>query len=93
MVERGHEHLDAVLGHDADTLQQMLFRRSRHGGGRTGRRGGRELVDELVDARHPERPDRRAREQLPASRAHVEWDGAINTSEPSSCFRYTITFW
>ena len=92
VMERRHEHLDVVLVHDLDPLEEMLLGQLRAGRDRPLRRRGRELVDELVDARQPERPDCCARDQLPPGRAHVEWDGAISTSPASSCLRYAMTF-
>ena len=92
VVERRHEHLDVVLGHDLDALEQVLLGKLRRGRCRPRRRRGGELVDELVDPHRSERARGGARYDLAPGRAHVERDGAISTSESSSCLRYAMTF-
>ena len=92
VVERRDEHLDLVLADDADPIEQMLLRRRRSDRRPLRGRAARQPVDELVDPGGAHHPDGGARENLPAGRAHVEWDGAISTSDRSSRFRYETSF-
>ena len=56
VVERRHDHLGAVVAHDAHAAEQMLLRAERRRGRALGRRS--ELVDGLVDAGGSEHPRR-----------------------------------
>ena len=49
VVQRRHEHLDAVRLDDPDAVEQVLLRQCRDGG-RPFRGAVRQLVDELVQA-------------------------------------------
>ena len=86
MVQRRHEHLDVLLLDDPDALEQVLLGEpvDRHG---PLRRAAGEVVDELVDAGCADDAGRRPRQHLPAREPHVEFDGWIRTSEPSSRLR------
>ena len=90
VMERRHEHLDAVVGDDLDTVEQVLLRRERRGRGRTRRRA-RVLVDEGVDPGRAGDRARCARERLAAGEAH-QVAGRTRTSPSSIFFRFTTTF-
>ena len=83
VVQRRDEHLDAVLVHEPDAVEQVLLRLQPAGGPLRCVAG--EAVDELVDADGAEGRGGTAREESATGEVHVE--GSISTSERSSCFR------
>src|SRR3954452_10133870 len=68
VVQRRHEYLDAVVVHDPDAFEQVLLRQEAAGGPRRAAAG--EVVDELVDARCPERRRSAAREKSATGQLH-----------------------
>ena len=56
VVQRRHEHEDAVRGDDADAVEQVLLRQRLRVRGPRRSRAARELVDELVDPAAPTTP-------------------------------------
>ena len=69
MMERRHEHLDVVVRHDADAVEEVLLGWARPG--RDASRRARHPVGELVDARCRERGARGASDELLPGQAHV----------------------
>ena len=70
VVERRHDDLDAVVGHDLEPVEEVLLGRQPRRRGTRGRRRA-QPVDELVDAGRAERRRRGARDQLPPCDPHA----------------------
>ena len=85
MVERRHEHLDAVALDDPDAVEQVLLRQPLPAR-RALRRAAAQLVDELVDAARADDTGSSTGEHLPPCQLH-QTAGLIRTSALSSCLR------
>ena len=87
-VQRRHDHLDP-FALDAAQVEDMLL--GRHGAGDRARRSGRQLVDELVDARAAERGGGRAPEKTTPREPHQP-SGRTSTSPASNRSRFFTTW-
>ena len=78
VVERRHEHLDVVVAHDSDAVQDVLL--GLQDSAYAPLRCGREPIDELVDAGNRETTGCSAAEELLPGQTHYYAEGCTRTS-------------